>query len=457
MQKFFEDTIVSSFIKEFVYSRNIPKYTSAVDGDFVVSGVIYIYIDKIIKITKSGILGGSGVSGAEYKVICRYKFGEKLFKVTENFASRYNYYDSETHYHLGRYLRLLRDCKGIDLMPFYNCFNYKIVNDIYLGKNKDTILFVGDNLLTERTNEYKIILVPINFGRKYTICLDSYCGFRAKPVFYGRFGRIMDIGISKKKVDGEGNDTYAGFLRFNNEMDVTTSSFKSPVVYNCDMLSSQYVGEYVDEGGNNQTILCDLSDEDRRRLKSIERYLYLLIQIPINNKSSILVQEGDYTLSTKEYLEKEIETVDGKEVVNYTKTGTLNKVFNEVDDSDKNISNLPWWQNKLYLSNLQLQRLNTQESYPFSDRLIEYLLDNVITKDDWFGGDIKRVQIDLNRIKEMFSEDGVWTDGMRKEMFTDYITNKEGVRKTDCIDINGYIDKDSEYYLNLVKEKKKKR
>jgi len=50
--------------------------------------------------------------------------------MSEQAISKSSYYDSDTHYRLGRYLRYIRDVYNINLMPFYNCYNYKSVNNI---------------------------------------------------------------------------------------------------------------------------------------------------------------------------------------------------------------------------------------------------------------------------------------------------------------------------------------
>lgn len=406
MQKFFTDTIESSFIKELVYSANIPSYDSVSDGDYAFKDVTYIYKNHIIKVTKSGVVG----SDAEFYNLCTYKFNERIPKVTENYISRYNYYDSETHYQLGRYLRLYRDCTGVDLMPFYNCYSGKIVSDMYLGDHNE-VRFVGDIKFTTNTSEYKIILVPIRFNKEYTICIDSYSKVRMKPIFYGSFG--IDINTPFPENDMFGNT----------ETDYPSMSFKEPKLYKLDLNSITY---------NYNESEHSLTDTDKTNLMSYEKNLYLLIQLPINNKSSILVQEGNYTKLTK-----------------HNDEVGISRVYNE--DCVESISNKEL--NNILLSDLQLQRLSTGESYAFSTRLIEYLLDNVITSEDQFDGDIRRVQKVLREDNMLINTgyQGVWDRSIRSALFRKYISSSKTTGRSRSInDINGFVDKDVEDYLSVL-------
>ena len=117
MQKFFKDTIVSSFVKEFVYSQNIPLYTSAVDGDFVIANTNYIYGNKIIKIgNASGILGGN--YGVSYSILRDYKFNERIPKITENFLSKYK---NDNLINLIEYILCYYPYDGCDYIEYDEC------------------------------------------------------------------------------------------------------------------------------------------------------------------------------------------------------------------------------------------------------------------------------------------------------------------------------------------------
>ena len=122
MQKFFTNSIESKFIKALLYNTDIPMIDCVVDNDFIFSGYYYIYKNYLILCTETGNLSNN------FKIINNFYFKDKKDNITEKYINKYQYYDSETHLYLGKYLRYLKAEKGIDLMPFYNCFNYTTIS-----------------------------------------------------------------------------------------------------------------------------------------------------------------------------------------------------------------------------------------------------------------------------------------------------------------------------------------
>ena len=100
--------------------------------------------------------------------------------------------------------------------------------------------------------------------------------------------------------------------------------------------------------------------------------------------------------------------------------------------------------NELFIGNLSLLQLNDGNTYPFSDRLIEYLLWNVITSVDDIGQNIERVQYYANAF-DINSEfiPGVWSNYLRYIIYLNYNRDK----KSKHLDINGFVDKDVEKFL----------
>ena len=92
-----------------------------------------------------------------------------------------------------------------------------------------------------------------------------------------------------------------------------------------------------------------------KNLYSMKNNLYLAIQVPYNNTSSVVVLEGDYTKSR----------------------------FIEADE--KNIL-IPKFKN-----NYSLLSANSNKSYAFSYRLIEYLSNNIIHKNTELTGNIAKI------------------------------------------------------------------
>jgi hypothetical protein len=74
------------------------------------------------------------------------------------------------------------------------------------------------------------------------------------------------------------------------------------------------------------------------------------------------------------------------------------------------------------ISKLQLLALNTGISYPFADRLIEYLVANVILPNDPTPDNIKRLQKVMEDCGYSFQIDGIWEPKMQMILY-DYLMN----------------------------------
>ena len=441
LQQFFTDTLISKFIKALLKNTPLPIFPTVRDGDRIVEGCYYIYVNNIIKCTVSGIIDGnaysaivadedvfvsnellvgSGSQVAQYEVIDHYAFGESYSQITHKFLSKHGYYDSDTHYYLGQYLRCIRDIYNVNLMPFYNCFNYKVVTDCYLSDSNVNGYVTIDNSEydTAIAKRYKVIAVPIKFNKVYTVAIDSSNDVTMKSVFYGTNGMLKARTLSGYE------DFLSNALIEENGKPTTSYShmqFSHPIVY-----------------GISSTSFIATSEQT---MMEYEKNLHLLIQLPSTNKSSIVILEGDYTnLQSK-------------------------KVFNA-----QYITKIPKYkQDELMLSPLTLLMINDGVSYAFSNRLIEYLLDNVITPIDDIFENVERIQLYANQLPNYIKTDeffepyeinqkgyynnllnlyyeghqsGTWDDFLRVFLYRNYMLENENSR-----DINGYVDKNVEKYI----------
>lgn len=191
---------------------------------------------------------------AKYTLLDNYAFNKNYINVSQYKTSRYDYYDSETHEYLGNYLRYISKTKQVNLMPYYNCFNYKIANSF--GFDRKTLKVIDKN------TGYKIYLTPIKFNTDYTVALEHPLNALYKFVFYGKFGLI-------KSVDEDKNIHYLDDSIPNNEVKSKSFTFNKPCI-----------------------LRCNCSDS---KLNDYEKYLYLAIQVPTTNTSSFVVLEGDFT------------------------------------------------------------------------------------------------------------------------------------------------------------------
>lgn len=407
-QKFFTNTIKSKFIKNVIYNTPLPILPTVTDGDYIIKDFIYIYQSYSIKCKESGYINPVDPSHsiAKYDVLDHSFFVDfsTNHKKSERFESTYDYYDTDTHVWLGRYLRFYRDVWHTDLMPFYNCFSgvytskFFIDADLKVQQSGYDYYQQGSSEFRTRyqaSKDKKIVQVPVKFNRKYTIAIDCSSEIGIAAAFIDN-GQLLKVPI----FNGVYNLTDL-YNNLNSVFSYSSSSFTSPFIY---------------ETINRNSDFPEGSGVDYENLfQRYEKYLYLLIQIPAENNSSIVILEGDYT--------------DQK----------VNKVFSteNIDSvSDKEL-------NSLCVKGLSLLQFSDEIRHPFADRLIEYLLWNVIDNNDLVGDNIKRVQDKVGILTSKSVVPGAWTDNLRAFLFLKYTNYK----KSKNIDVLGYVDKDIEKYL----------
>lgn len=394
-QRFFTNTIETKFIKALLSSISLPIYNTVSDGDYLIDGCMYVYNNNIIRCTRSGLIRTErqegllcspdvlcstsllcGANGAirlpaKYEIVHSYSIGDKLPTVTHSYINRYGYYEGTTHRYLGDYLRCYRDTTGIDLMPFYNCYNYEYSNTFHFDKG---------SLVDGKNDFYTVYLIPIKFNRTYTIAIDCPTIITYSAVLYGELGLIPN--------NGNTSDKYLTSLLGDGTHTVTIPRFNKPFTYR-------------------------IGTADKN-LYEHEKYLYLAIQVPSTNKSSVVVLEGDYSYTGTYEI--------NAEYLNTLTTKTANKIM---------------------LSDLSLLRINDGNIYAFSDRLLEYLLLNVVDSDDEISNNVYRTQQKLGLDNRGDTTNGVWDRKMRYKIYRTYMTDP----LLEPIDINGFVDKDVESYI----------
>lgn len=412
MFKFNDTNILTGYIKEMLASFNLPKYRiyTKENRDYYnkngrelniikSSNIDKANSDNYIKIPTQHPRFISYIKDGEIQQYVDIK-GESVWKTvgksylyncfvpneTRNFQIKNNIYDYYTHEYLGDYLRFFRDYHDLDLMPLYNCFSNRVCNNIELKFNVNG----RDISISGNNSGYKIYMLPIKLFKDYTIAIDCsdgvelFCGVYNKYLnTSNRF--VMLPAITYKK---------------------TSSTFNKPILY---------------------TALIDklpqiLENDDILELAQNEADLKLFIKLPINNDSSITILEGNY--------------IGWNDNVN----GKKNKYVVNMENIEKQEQDL------VPITKLQLLNMNTKESYPFADRLIEYILGNVITPLDENVDNVKRIQKVMHDTDSSVKIDGIWTDTMRKQLYaymnSDNVLNSS--KKERNHDILGYVDKDVE-------------
>lgn len=387
-QKYNVSNNITDCIKELLRTTNIALVSTWKPGKALIKNMIYITRDYIVKakqnFTPSNDDGPQSIYDEYYfELINPFVEGQYYKGLTGTYNSNSSLYDSETHYYLGQYLRQLRDLHNIDIMQYYNCWSGEYINNIRLDGKE----------LVNKTKEdgYSFITIPIKFNQKYTIYINSDIPLELTYRYYNG----KDI-INK------------GY--FNNEQhkQVITIPYCS---MNCPFL---FEGVNVTGDINSQVTFLD-------------KYLTLFIKIPTHLKSPIVILEGDF-------IDNKLITINNRNELTKSKIGTFNLTDKEWEKCFNSVSSLTY----------------CDTSYAFNDRLLEYLSWNVITKEDVITSNIYRIQQYLtstecylkNKINYQIPyTKGVWDNKLRYFIFNLVANNW---KNPVTIDINGYVDKDSE-------------
>lgn len=419
-----------------------------------------------------------------------YVYNLKIRNYTKNLKIQNNVYDSYTHEYLGNYLRFQRDYRNINLMPLYNCFSntlcprlklsFDVVEDTIDPATKKVVKKGYVAKFDTSESNYKIYMIPIKLFQKYTIAIDCFTDVEVCCGFYGKYQYETAYNEIAKS-------TYQCF---------NSMLFNKPVLYD-----------------PTEALKAYLDPRHSLEIAQHESDLKLFIKLPISNKSSIVVLEGDYTAftpstavkytpsnkalirttsidvnndehnleinnSSEEYdgdvnanwydttRQEAVINITGNDDVNsrysysqdhslYIRTYDVQKFEKQAEDGSFIVVNNHTKVNfdgdldenlKHLITPLQLLAQNTGVSYPFADRLIEYLVGNAITPADDISDNIKRAKKIINaRTNALREDEGIWEKIMQLILY-DYASENFNIRTNH--DILGYVDKDVESYSN---------
>ena len=402
-----------------------------------------------------------------------YDINKSIPGLTRVLNSPGSTYDSTTHEYLGDYLRFMRDYYGINLMSLYNCFNNKICNNLYYphslrvtnpafdpdkeesktnSKHKEV-----SSIFDSQDQRYRIYAFPVKLLNDYTIAIDCSQGLEMFCGLYTTTLDTTDRGVALI------TKTYKKFNR---------TFFNRPFLYN--QLSAKYWNLQEDIALNNSypNFLTD-NGITRWDIVNREQDLKLFIKVPASCKSSITVLEGDFRGFNDATYKPVKNTITGQTIWEYHQNNAVINFGNAEDrTAGLDVNTSPFTP----ISKLQLLAFNTEESYPFADRLIEYLCNSAITPIDEIADNIKRAQKVMSQNNHYFKINGLWEDKMQKIIY-DYLINAGPIKvenekltdtrrgyhanlghtsKSTLYDVLGYIDKEAEkWYASWKKENNK--
>ena len=385
MIRYDSKNIIVGEIKQLLHSSNLPQYKVLTKGTKVFKGIYYLYQNKILRANKDDF-NFVEYNNANFDFVANFSEGKYILNVSKNLELKNNYYDWITHEYLGDYLRFKRDYYGVDLMSMYNCFNGRIAN--WLDIDYPNYSFKSSD------SNYVIYEVQAKFDKKYTIAIDCASQIEIIAGLYSGENQktsVLDYSTKEELIEKLYNATYFKYCG---------TRFSFPFIYDKLCNTSELGKEFYDN----------------------ESILKLFIKVPKGNKSSLVVLEGEYGSYTNRYFnEKSVMSKQSSTIIN----------MNKLDDID----------DKIYKSMPQLLLMNNKVSYPFADRLVEYICNNVIIPTDTMN--LKKLQKALLRDKLItsYTSGYKFTDDIRVKLY--YKALLERVLDNHY-DILGYVDKEIE-------------
>lgn len=351
--------------------------------------------------------------------------------VTTTFKTTSTDYTSDMHEYLGEYLRFKRDYYNINLMSMYNCFSNKLCKNIRVQTELD-----GDNIfeLNAYDTRYKIYMVPVKLFEKYTIAIDCAQGVEMACVLYNK-----DI-ISSSDLIAR---TY---------VKIPSMRFQQPIIFDKLDVAHWSLAKELEHINNTEnsavrSIIEDPASTTRWDILRQEQNLKLLIKVPATCASSIVVLEGDYrayndTSYIPSYTYADAETV--KSI--HWKYSQNSLVPNFERDNLNDIFTAHAFKP---ISKLQLLAINSGVSYPFADRLIEYLTDNVITPEDSLPDNIRRVQRMQASAGYESKNEGLW-ETRNQMLIYDYMLNDGPQITKNTLQSTNLLSRPTESGLSVV-------
>jgi len=379
-----------------------------------------------------------------------YDSSKTVHGITKSLSSPGTIYDAKTHEYLGEYLRFMRDYHNINLMSLYNCFTDKIYNNINfnftINPNSST-----KAVFNTQDPGYRIYALPVKLFAEYTIAIDSSQGIE---LFCGLYNTNLD---TSEKAEEFAAMTYKK---------VNKALFSQPFIYdnlNIDnWLAEEDKHDFTTVNGK-KVIRTDVYT--RWDIANREKDLKLIIKVPISCRSSITILEGDFrSFNDTKYAPK-------NKVLTYQNNHSILNFDSSIRGDNIDLNNYTFKP----ISKLQLLAINTGESYPFADRLVEYLSGSATTSIDEISDNIKRAQRIMSQNNHYFAIDGLW-EGKMQNILYDYVMNSGPIEldkeadklvdrrrghharqgygaKSALYDILGYVDKDTEkLYASWKKE-----
>lgn len=386
MIKFNDNNIIVGYINQLLATYNLPTFK--IYKNKIFEGINYLYNGKIMRANKTKTeTENDKITESDFKFVCYYSedFRRLVYYKNDNKLINYNLVDhlpiNNLTYNTDTHVYLGNFLRFISDYEGINLLS--LYNCFSNEMPKNLNIELSKTTFNSEDNNYKIYSIPVKFFKNYTIAIESDTPVEITCGFYSN-----NINYNVEKELNE--ITYQKF---------SNMRFNQPVLYS--KINNIVVNE---------------------KYMSAEKDLKMFIKLSSSTNSSIVILEGDYRNKSNNIL------LDPN-------TSTKGLVSNIVKQNDSNIMN----------SKSQLLAINSGISYPFADRLIEYLIKNVVASNDDIADNIKRFQQYLFKYKDIAIKNyGIWDNNYSKIIENIAIENN-----MNDYDLLFYVDKDIESKINL--------
>lgn len=395
MQRFNVDNVESRFIKNILLNTYLPNFPIVCEGDYLVADVLYTFGCKVIKCETSGVLivdniyrdvipyvyrTGSSVDMAPAcsdVVLCRPDLlcGAGLRLATYTVVAEFTPYKkmpgvtSNFISHSGIYGAEVHTQLGKYVRWYKSYYGIDLMPLYNCFTNTDTTYFhlTSTGIVDGNNPDVTTWVVPALLNKTYQIYINSLDNVLVKGVFMNDLGRV-------KSKDNE--DTYLD-LQLNDDMLlIPGSTYSRPITY--------------------KTFTSD------NKILAYNNYFYIVLQVPKRHSGSIVVMESDKPTTATE-------VITSREV--YVERQDKDWVDVEYDRFNPRVKS-------------SLTVISTKQSIPYSDRLIEYLLTNVIDSKEDISQNIERLQNALNVTNKYGLDSGVWNSILKQLLYNKHFEHK---------------------------------
>lgn len=466
-------SVTNSFIKQLLTEVSLPNLTPVAYGDYILSGVTYLYNHNVIRCTKSGIISdlqagylcsedsicnvgficGVGFPIASYDIVEPYLYSGLIPGKTSQFHSTKNSYDMETHTRLGEFLRWYRSAYGVNLMGLYNCFYPQTTDEVSFTRHKDKL-----NLTPGHFNKESVVYkVPVRFNTSYSVYFTSTCTVNWSLCFMRngdilRVGELTSFGVRQNVESPQDNLEMTEAEKSMPVHNVLQASPHRTTVsgINRDILVATSISDYntIPTSDRYDTSI-GVSGKD---LHFLQEYLCLILEVPRTYRGNIVILE-DVQINQADTFRV------NANLSNFIGEGTLYKENKSservehqlVDDSSAYRGGTPLIFEKVspnsFINELRHfnppikpSLLNSETYEPFSKKLVGYLVEHTITSQEDVPKNVQRVQ---DRIGDTLSSPDVWGEFLLPSLYRSYFSDYNASN----YDVLGYVDKDVEGVL----------